>query len=152
MGKQIFKMLLYAIIFWVIIGGFIIICSYLLFANSEDHIAYDITQASIVKPNLPKAQAAIIPDAAHGKVLFQQCMVCHSLSAGAVGGIGPNLSQIVGRKIASQKNFYYSAAMQDFANEHKTWSPALLDKYLTAPQGVVPGNRMGFQGITEEKK
>lgn len=151
MGKQIFKMLLYAIIFWIIICSFIIICSYLLFANNFGNIAYDMKQDSTAKTIAPQTDALIIPDAAHGKMLFQQCIVCHSLSAGASYGIGPNLLHIIGKKIAAQKNFYYSDAMQNFAKEHKIWSPALLDKYLANPQAVVPGNRMGFQGFGQEK-
>ena len=31
-----------------------------------------------------------------------------------------------------------------------TWDEAHLDKYLTSPQGLVPGNKMQFPGFPKE--
>jgi cytochrome c len=84
-------------------------------------------------------------DAAKGKAVFEQCAACHSLEAGQ-NGAGPTLHGLFGRKSASE-DFVYSAAMR---RANVTWTPELLDQYLSNPQeGVFRGNRMPFAGIPD---
>lgn len=85
---------------------------------------------------LPAAPAAPGPD---GAMLFRQrCAGCHTVVPGARGVIGPNLSGLVGRKAAST-TFTYSPALKA---SKLVWNRANLDRYLTAPNKLVPGTRM----------
>lgn len=86
-------------------------------------------------------------DAAAGKDVFKKCALCHSPDAG-VNKIGPSLHGIVGRHSGSIANFAYSPAMKSF---DKTWDEAQLSTYLADPRGVVPGTKMIFPGLKDEK-
>jgi cytochrome c len=84
-------------------------------------------------------------DAGRGEAVFEQCAACHSLQAGE-NGAGPTLHGLFGRKSASE-DFVYSAAMR---RANVTWTPELLDSYLSNPQGGgFRGNRMPFAGIAD---
>ncbi len=85
---------------------------------------------------LPAAPAAPGPD---GATLFRQrCAGCHTVVPGARAVIAPNLSGLVGRKAAST-SFTYSPALKA---SKLVWTRANLDRYLTAPNKLVPGTRM----------
>lgn len=96
--------------------------------------------------------AAIRPVAAAdvdvGKEEFKKCALCHTAEPGK-NKIGPSLFGVVGRKSASVENFNYSDAMKKF--DH-TWDPETLDTYLADPRKVVPGTKMIFPGIKDEKE
>lgn len=85
-----------------------------------------------------------------GRRAFGQCRSCHSIDADAPSrATGPNLHGIIGRKIGTEADFEYSqaAASADF-----TWDAANLDQWLTSPQAFLPGNRMSFVGVRNEKQ
>ncbi len=82
-------------------------------------------------------------DAAAGKVVFNRCLVCHTIEPGK-WKIGPSLWGVVGRHSHSLPGFNYSAAMKKY---DVVWEPDTLDHYLTAPMKVVPGTRMVFPGL-----
>jgi cytochrome c len=86
-------------------------------------------------------------DAAAGKEVFKKCALCHSPDAG-VNKIGPSLHGIVGRHSGSIENFTYSPAMK---SADKVWDEATLNTYLTDPRGLVPGTKMIFPGLKDEK-
>jgi cytochrome c len=84
-------------------------------------------------------------DPVSGKAHFEDCAACHSLTAGD-NGVGPTLHGLFGRKSATE-DFNYSPAMR---RANVTWTPELLDTYLTNPQaGVFRGNRMPFAGVAD---
>jgi cytochrome c len=87
-------------------------------------------------------------DVEAGKADFKKCALCHTTEAGK-NKIGPSLFGIVGRKAGSVENFNYSEAMKKFAH---TWDAATLDTYLTDPRATVPGTKMIFPGIKDEKE
>jgi cytochrome c len=82
-------------------------------------------------------------DAARGEVRFQECAACHKLDAGA-NAIGPSLHGIFSRKAGELGDFRYSPAMK---RSGIAWTPETLDRFITDPQAMVPGNRMPFAGI-----
>ena len=45
-------------------------------------------------------------DAAHGKVVFNQCLVCHTIEPGK-SKIGPSLHGVIGRHSASLPGYQY---------------------------------------------
>jgi cytochrome c len=91
------------------------------------------------------ATAALAADAEHGKVVFQQCVACHTEKPGA---IGPSLRGVVGRRSASVDGFRYSDAMK---HANLTWDETNLREYISNPQAKVKGNRMPFGGIANGK-
>jgi len=83
-------------------------------------------------------------DIATGQKLFRsQCGICHSPQPGR-NIIGPSLFGVVGRHSGRVANFHYSQAN---LQSGLTWDPTTLDRYLTAPQQVVPGTLMSFPGL-----
>lgn len=77
-------------------------------------------------------------DAVHGGQLYQGCMGCHSLDE---NDVGPKHRGVVGRPAASVPGYAYSKALK---GSGLTWTPAMLDKWLTNPQTLVPGAKMYF--------
>ncbi|MGZ5925457.1 MAG: c-type cytochrome [Rhizomicrobium sp.] len=82
-------------------------------------------------------------DPAHGKAIFNRCMVCHSIDAG-VNHIGPSLHGVVGRKAGSVPNFMYSGANK---KSGIVWTEQKIYDYLKNPQMMVPGTKMTFPGL-----
>src|ERR1700752_21453 len=94
------------------------------------------------------AGPAVAADVEAGKTAFKKCALCHTTEAGK-NKIGPSLFGIVGRKSATLENFNYSEAMKKF--DH-TWDAQALDTYLNDPRATVPGTKMIFPGIKDEKE
>ena len=91
---------------------------------------------------------AVSGDVAAGKLVFRKCQACHSLEPGK-NGLGPSLSGIVGRSASSAPNYNYSPALKA---SKLTWDVATLDAYLSAPEKLIPGNRMPFPGLKTENE
>ncbi|WP_235024369.1 c-type cytochrome [Caballeronia cordobensis] len=77
------------------------------------------------------------------KLTTNNCAVCHTFNKGEPNGQGPNLFGIVGKPLASEPGFKYSAAMKAAA-AGKVWDEKLLDAWLTDTQTVAPGNAMTY--------
>ena len=82
-------------------------------------------------------------DAARGEKKFEDCAACHKLEAGA-NNVGPSLYGIFGRKAGEIADFRYSPAIKRSAI---VWTPETIDKFITDPQAMVPGNRMPYAGM-----
>jgi cytochrome c len=87
-------------------------------------------------------------NAARGRAVFLQCMVCHSLNAGQ-NGVGPSLHGLFGRKAGTAPGFPYSPFMK---RSGITWSEEALKSYLPDPQAKVPGTKMTFTGIKDPQQ
>ena len=92
--------------------------------------------------------APVSGDVAAGKLVFRKCQACHSLEPGK-NGLGPSLSEIVGKKASTVANYNYSPAMK---GSGLTWDITTLDAYLSDPQKSVPGNKMPFPGLKTENE
>ncbi|WP_250520207.1 MULTISPECIES: c-type cytochrome [unclassified Caballeronia] len=77
------------------------------------------------------------------KLTTNNCAVCHTFGKGEPNGQGPNLFSIVGKPMASEPGFKYSAGMKAAASG-KVWDDKLLDAWLTDTQAVAPGNAMTY--------
>ena len=84
-----------------------------------------------------------------GARAFQKCYACHSLEGPDPGTQGPSLKGIIGRTVASEPGFAYSPAMRAYAAKQPVWTGEALDAFIADPQAVVPGNEMGFFGISD---
>jgi cytochrome c2 len=78
-----------------------------------------------------------------GQLLWAQCAQCHSLEHGSVHGRGPNLSGILGSRVARFDDFNYSSALKSLDTR---WTEENLDAFLRSPQEFAPGNQMQFVG------
>ena len=85
----------------------------------------------------------LMGDPAHGKTIFNRCMVCHSIDLG-VNHIGPSLHNVVGRPAGTVANFSYSGANK---KSGITWTQQKIFDYLKNPQAMVPGTKMTFPGL-----
>ncbi len=66
-----------------------------------------------------------------------RCAFCHG--DGGVGGQGPRLTGVVGRKAGTLPGFGYTDALRASG---LTWTPEALDRFLVDPGTVVPGTAM----------
>jgi cytochrome c len=89
-------------------------------------------------------------DAARGETTAAICKACHALEAGAPSPIGPNLHNVVGRKIASVEGFNYSPALKAKAGE--TWTYEHLDAMIHKPADFAPGTLMAFPGLPDAQQ
>ena len=90
-------------------------------------------------------------DAAAGKKVFNKCMACHD-AVNDKDKVGPSLVGVIGRKAGSKESFQakYSEAMKTAGAGGLVWDEANLALYLRAPKLKVPGNKMGFSGLTND--
>jgi cytochrome c len=86
-------------------------------------------------------------DPAAGEKVFNKCKACHRIGPDAKNLVGPMLTGIVGREIASAEGFTYSDAMLEKKAEGFVWSEETLAEYLENPKGYIPGNKMVFPGL-----
>jgi len=92
--------------------------------------------------SLAAARAEGDPDM--GKRQFAPCTACHTVDAGGVDKIGPNLHGVIGRKAGTKDGFAYSDALK---NSGITWDEAKLDEWIKKPAALVAGNKMAFIGV-----
>ncbi len=78
-------------------------------------------------------------DARRGaEVYASRCGGCHSVDADRVG---PRHAGVFGRHAGAVEGFDYSAALKASAI---VWDAKTLDLWLTDPESLVPGQRMGY--------
>lgn len=85
-------------------------------------------------------------DPVAGQKAFTVCKSCHQLGKNS---IGPNLIGVVGRRAASYEGFSYSLALR---NAHVVWDEPNLHTWLRNPGAKVPGTKMLFQGLSDDRK
>jgi cytochrome c len=93
--------------------------------------------------------AARAQDVAAGENSFKKCSICHSIGEGATNKIGPELDGLDGRKSGTIAGFDYSDANK---NSGITWNEASFKDYIKDPKVKIPGTKMIFAGIKDEKE
>src|SRR5262245_57530341 len=79
-------------------------------------------------------------DAAHGEELYaMRCIACHSLDENRVG---PKHRGVYGRRAGRAENYEYSAALR---RATIVWDEKTLDRWLSDPEKLIPGQKMGYQ-------
>lgn len=83
------------------------------------------------------AGSSAAADAQRGTVLYEtRCGGCHSIESDRVG---PRHAGLLGRKAGSVAGFDYSPALR---RAGFVWDEARLDRWLAAPESLVPGQQM----------
>lgn len=108
-------------------------------------------EAAVAKAEEMAAVAAgeLTGDPTKGKRFYIFCQACHTLNAGGMNKVGPNLHGIVGAPAAQVEGFVYSEAL---SNSGITWDEEMLDKWITRPAEAVPGTTMVFAGISDPQQ
>jgi cytochrome c len=88
-------------------------------------------------------------DAATGEKLFVRCAGCHQVGPNARGGFAPELNHLFGRRAGATPDFSYSDAMKASGI---VWNDKTLAAFLHDPGKLVPGTKMRFWGIDDERK
>lgn len=88
-------------------------------------------------------------DVAAGEQVFKQCLPCHSIGPGAKNKVGPVLNGIDGRHSGTAPDYSYSTANK---NSGITWDETTFKEYIKDPRSKIPGTKMVFPGIKDEKK
>jgi cytochrome c2 len=86
-------------------------------------------------------------DASAGERIYRQCQACHQIE-NERNGVGPHLVGVVGRDIASVDGFNYSDALTGLDG---AWTLDKLSAWIENPREFAPGNRMGYQGLSDEQ-
>jgi cytochrome c len=92
---------------------------------------------------------ALAQDVAAGEQTFRMCLPCHSVGEGAMNKLGPVLNGVDGRKSGTFEAYNYSDAMK---NAGITWNDATFKDYIQEPAAKVPGTKMAFAGLKDEKQ
>ena len=95
------------------------------------------------------ASAARAQDAAVGETSFKKCTPCHSIGEGAKNKVGPELNGLDGRHSGTADGYSYSDANK---NSGITWGKDQFLEYIKDPKAKVPGTKMAFAGIKNEKE
>lgn len=88
-------------------------------------------------------------DLAAGEQSFRKCLPCHSVGPDAKHKIGPTLNGLDGRKSGTIEGYNYSEANK---KAEIVWGEASFKDYIVAPMQKVPGTKMAFAGIKNEKE
>ena len=88
-------------------------------------------------------------DVEAGESSFKKCMPCHDIGDDAKNKVGPELNGLDGRKAGTAEGFNYSDANK---NSGITWSEATFKEYIKDPRAKVPGTKMIFPGVKNEKE
>ena len=108
-----------------------------------------ILSARVVITSSIAASAALAQDIAAGKTSFNKCMACHAIGEGAKNKVGPELNGLDGRHSGTAEGYSYSDANK---NSGITWNEAQFKDYIKDPTAKIPGTKLVFAGIKNEKE
>ena len=95
------------------------------------------------------ATSAEAQDVAAGERVFAQCRACHQVGETAKNVVGPVLNGLFGRKAGTVEGYAYSPANK---NSGLTWDEATFRDYIKDPKAKIPGTKMVYAGLKDEKR
>jgi cytochrome c len=100
-------------------------------------------------PETPLPALLAKADAKKGEQDAKVCQTCHNFQKGLGPKIGPDLWDVVGRKIASVPGFAYSDSLKGVSGD---WSYEELNKWISDPKAMASGTKMTFPGEKDPEK
>ena len=95
------------------------------------------------------SSAALAQNVANGEEVFEQCRTCHQVGEKAKNAMGPVLNGLFGRSAGTVKGYDYSPANK---NSGITWEEATFREYIKDPKAKIPGTKMIYPGLKDEKR
>jgi cytochrome c len=95
------------------------------------------------------AATALAGDVAAGATSFKKCAACHDVGETAKNKVGPILNGLAGRKSGTVEKYNYTDANK---NSGITWNEATFKEYIKDPKAKIPGTKMVFAGIKNDKE
>jgi cytochrome c len=117
--------------------------------QAKEHPMKKMTLSLLVVTSFAAAQGARAQDVSAGENSFKKCLACHSIGEGAKNKVGPVLNGLDGRKSGTVEGFNYSDANK---GSGITWNKDQFLDYITDPKAKIPGTKMVFAGIKNEKE
>lgn len=88
-------------------------------------------------------------DPVKGREVYRACVACHSLEPGE-HKTGPSLAGIWGREAGTVPGFArYSDPLK---HSGIVWDETTLDAWIADPRTYIPGNRMTFRGLLDDRQ
>lgn len=87
-------------------------------------------------------------DATAGQKVFAKCRACHQVGETAKNAVGPELNGLFGRHSGSIEGYKYSDANK---NSGIVWDETVFREYIHNPKAKVPGTKMTFPGLKDDK-
>jgi len=88
-------------------------------------------------------------DLSAGEASFRKCQPCHDVGESARNKVGPKLNGLEGRQSGTIEDYTYSDANK---SARITWNAAVFKEYIADPRAKMPGTKMIFPGIKDEKE
>src|SRR3979490_2534355 len=98
---------------------------------------------------IASSAGALAQDVAAGGTSFKKCLPCHRIGESAKNKVGPELNGLEGRKSGSAEGYNYSEANK---GSGITWDETTFKEYIKDPKAKIPGTKMVFAGIKNEKE
>jgi cytochrome c len=118
--------------------------------RDEEHQMKKLTFGVLIALSMTAAaSSAMAQDVTAGKQSFNKCLACHAIGEGAKNKVGPELNGLDGRHSGTAPDYNYSDANK---NSGITWNEALFKEYIKDPKAKIPGTKMAFAGIKNEKE
>jgi cytochrome c len=95
------------------------------------------------------AGMAVASDVAAGAASFKKCVPCHMIGEGATNKVGPYLNGIEGRKTGYIPGFGYTDANR---SSGIVWNKTSFKEYIADPRSKIPGTKMVFAGVKDDKE
>jgi cytochrome c len=108
-----------------------------------------LTRALLVAAAFAATSPAAAQDIAAGERSWNKCRACHQVGETAKNGVGPHLNGLFGRHTGEVEGYSYSAANK---SANLTWDEAIFADYIKDPRAKIPGTKMVFAGIKNEKE
>ncbi len=95
------------------------------------------------------AGGALAQDVEAGETSFKKCQPCHDIGPGAGNKVGPVLNGLDGRKAGTVEGYSYSDANK---SSGITWNEQTFRDYIKDPRAKIPGTKMFFPGVKNDKE
>lgn len=103
----------------------------------------------VAAASLAAAAPAFAQDLEAGQKSFNKCRACHQIGETAKNGVGPQLNGIFERTAGDAEGYSYSEANKKSGVK---WSKETFATYIRDPKAAMPGNKMAFAGIKDDKE